>query len=76
MKNLSGIITNFNFNVFNFAPLEMVAPKEKSELEKAKEEAEKRAKLNAEQELNGTMGSTTGKDGKKKKKVGFANTSQ
>ena len=54
----------------------MVAPKEKSELEKAKEEAEKRAKLKAEQELNGTMGSTTGKDGKKKKKVGFANTSQ
>lgn len=43
LKNLSGIKTNFDFNVNNFAPLEQVAPKEKTELEKAKDDAEKRA---------------------------------
>tara|TARA_B110000285_G_C15124487_1_gene619273 strand:+ start:268 stop:948 length:681 start_codon:yes stop_codon:yes gene_type:complete len=59
LKNLSGIQTHFNFNVQNFAPLEMVAPKEKSELEKAKEEAEVRAKKKLEEEAMGT-GSTTG----------------
>ena len=74
LKNLSGIQTHFNFNVQNFAPLEMVAPKEKSELEKAKEELEIRAKKKLEEEAMGT--GTTMADGKKKKKVGFANTSQ
>ena len=54
LKNLSGIKTNFDFNVFNFAPLQMVAPKEKSELERAKEEAEARARKKAEEELNNT----------------------
>lgn len=43
LKNLSGIKTSYDFNVNNYAPLEQVAPKEKTELEKAKEEAEKRA---------------------------------
>lgn len=47
-------MTNFNFDVSNFAPLQQVAPKEKSELEKAKEEAEMRARKKAEEELNGT----------------------
>jgi hypothetical protein len=37
LKNLSGIKTSFLFDVSNFAPLQQVAPKEKSELEKAKE---------------------------------------
>jgi hypothetical protein len=51
----------------------MVAPKEKSELEKAKEEAEARAKKKSEEDLN----QTTGHGGKAKitKKVGFATSS-
>jgi chromatin remodeling complex protein RSC6 len=49
-----------------------VAPKEKTELERAKEEAEARAKKEAEEAANG---SPMGKSGKKKKKVGFATTS-
>jgi len=53
--------------------LEQVAPKEKTELERAKEEAEARAKKEAEELANG---STMGKSSKKKKKVGFATTSQ
>lgn len=48
MKNLSGIKTSFNFNVENYAPLEQVAPKEKSELERAKEEAMARMKKEAD----------------------------
>lgn len=44
LKNLSGIKTSFHFDVLNYAPLEQVAPKEKSELEKAREEAEMREK--------------------------------
>lgn len=43
LKNLSGIKTNFEFDIKYFAPLFKEAQKEKSELEKAKEEAEKRA---------------------------------
>lgn len=56
MKNLSGIKTFFNLDIQNFAPKEQVAPKEKSELEKAKEEAELRAKKEAEEDA---MGSTS-----------------
>jgi mannitol-specific phosphotransferase system IIBC component len=48
---LSGIKTSFEFDVMTFAPLEMVAPKEKSELERAKEEAEARAKKRNEEEM-------------------------
>jgi hypothetical protein len=48
LKNLSGIKTSFLFDVSNFAPLQQVAPKEKSELEKAKEQAEERERLRAE----------------------------
>ena len=48
LKNLSGIKTSFLFDVINFAPLQQVAPKEKSELEKAKEQAEEREKLKVE----------------------------
>jgi hypothetical protein len=48
----------------------MVAPKEKSELERAKEEAEVRAKKKAEEALNATGGKA-----KNTKKVGFATTS-
>jgi len=44
---LSGIKTAFHFDVSNFAPIEQVAPKEKSGVEKAKEEAELRAKKRA-----------------------------
>lgn len=52
----------------------MVAPKEKSELERAKEEAEARAKKQAEEELNSTgVGGPT--KAKTTKKVGFATTS-
>ena len=69
LKNLSGIKTSFLFDVRNYAPLNQIAPKEKSELEKAKEEAERRAK--DREEDNGSS-----PDGKKKKKVGFAATSQ
>ena len=43
LKNLSGIKTSFDFDVLYYMPTHKVAPKEKSELEKAKEEAEKRA---------------------------------
>ena len=50
-----------------------MAPKEKTELERAKEEAEARAKKEADEAANG---SPMGKSGKKKKKVGFATTSQ
>jgi hypothetical protein len=53
-------------------PLEQVAPKEKTELERAKEEAEARAKREAEEAASGSPG---GKSSKKKKKVGFATTS-
>lgn len=76
LKNLSGIKTSFHFDVANFAPKEQVAPKEKSELEKAKEEAEARAARRAE-ENGGEDGSgfNSSKSGKKKKKVGFASTS-
>jgi hypothetical protein len=49
----------------------MVAPKEKSELERAKEEAEIRAKKKAEEELNATGGAKA----KNTKKVGFATSS-
>lgn len=55
----------------NFAPLDMIAPKEKSELERAKEEAEARARKEAEEQA---LGGKTGQS-KKKKKVGFASTS-
>lgn len=74
LKNLSGIKTSFDFTVYNFAPLEMVAPKEKSELERAKEEAEARAKKKAEEEMMSSMGGPNGK-AKNTKKVGFATTS-
>jgi hypothetical protein len=49
----------------------MIAPKEKSELERAKEEAEARARKEAEEQA---LGGKTGQL-KKKKKVGFASTS-
>jgi hypothetical protein len=49
----------------------MVAPKEKSELERAKEEAELRAKKKAEEEMNATGGGKA----KNTKKVGFATSS-
>lgn len=65
LKNLSGIRTSFEFDVQFFAPLYKEAPKEKSELEKAKEEAERRA---AEQKLLEEALSPTSKT---KKKVGF-----
>jgi len=52
----------------------MVAPKEKSELERAKEEAEARAKKKAEEEMMSSMGGPNGK-AKNTKKVGFATTS-
>lgn len=71
---MSGIKTSFDFNVFNFAPLEQVAPKEKSELERAKEEAEARSKKKAEEEMMSSMGGTNGK-AKNTKKVGFATSS-
>jgi hypothetical protein len=71
LKNLSGIKTSFEFDVLNFAPLEMVAPKEKSELERAKEEAEMRAKARASDDAIGTG---QGK-AKNQKKVGFATSS-
>ena len=77
LKNLSGIKTSFNFDVVNFAPLEQVAPKEKSELEKAREEAEMREKQQrAEQENPGSQSGSTKDPSKKKKKVGFATSSQ
>jgi len=72
LKNLSGIKTAFDFRVMNYMPLEQVAPKEKTELERAKEEAEARAKREAEEAAAGSPG---GKSSKKKKKVGFATTS-
>lgn len=76
LKNLSGIKTSFSFDVINFAPLEQVAPKEKSELEKAREEAERRAQQQrAELENSGSPSSAAKDTGKKKKKVGFANSS-
>ena len=53
LKNLSGIKTSFLLDVLNFAPLEQVAPKEKSELEKAKEAAEAREKARAEADASG-----------------------
>jgi len=74
LKNLSGIKTSFNFDVLSFAPLEQVAPKEKSELEKAREEAELREKQREEPDAAGNSAGST-KTGKKKKKVGFANAS-
>lgn len=43
LKNLSGIQTSFEFDVAYFAPLEKTASKDKSELEKAMEEAALRA---------------------------------
>ena len=49
----------------------MVAPKEKSELERAKEEAETRAKKKAEEEMNTSGGAKA----KNTKKVGFATSS-
>jgi len=52
----------------------MVAPKEKSELERAKEEAEARAKKKAEEEMMSSMGGTNPK-AKNTKKVGFATSS-
>lgn len=67
LKNLSGIKTSFDLSVVNFAPKEQVAPKEKSELEKAKEEAEARARKEAMEEAAGDT-----KSSKKKKRVGFA----
>jgi hypothetical protein len=71
LRNSSGIKTSFDLSVLNFAPLDMVAPKEKSELERAKEEAEARARKEAEEQA---LGGKTGQL-KKKKKVGFASTS-
>lgn len=82
LKNLSGIKTSFNFNVVNYAPKEQVAPKEKSELERAKEEALARIQKEANEQAAEAAGVTgpigkMGKTGsKKKKKVGFVNTSQ
>jgi hypothetical protein len=68
LKNLSGIKTTFDFDVQFFAPTYKAAPKDKSELERAKEELEKRAADRAaEQELEQSNGKT-------KKKVGFAST--
>ena len=77
LKNLSGIKTSFLFDVINFAPTDQVAPKEKSGVEKAKEEAELRAKKRAQEEAEegGNLNTSITKTGKKKKKVGFANTS-
>lgn len=43
LKNLSGIKTTFDFDVMYFAPTHKVAPKEKSELERAREQAAKNA---------------------------------
>ena len=43
LKNLSGIRTSFEFDVLYYAPTHKEAPKKKSELEQAKEEAERRA---------------------------------
>jgi len=45
LKNLSGIKTKFDFEVLFFEPTYKVAPKDQSELEKAMEQAEKRASL-------------------------------
>jgi hypothetical protein len=67
---LSGIKTSFLFDARNYAPTSQVAPKEKSELEKAKEEAERRAKA-----LEDEMGESH-QSKSKKKKVGFAATGQ
>lgn len=53
LKNLSGIKTSFLFDVKNYAPTSQVAPKEKSELEKAKEEAERRAAKKKEEDEDG-----------------------
>ena len=76
LKNLSGIKTSFHFDVLNYAPLEQVAPKEKSELEKAREEAEMREKQQRAEHENSASHSTSTKDpNKKKKKVGFASSS-
>lgn len=79
MKNLSGIKTSFLFDVMNYAPLQQVAPKEKSELEKAKELAEemerKRAELGTEGDTAGTVSQGMTPNGKKKKRVGFADKS-
>lgn len=72
---MSGIKTSFHFDVLSFAPLEQVAPREKSELEKAREEAEKREKMKSEFDASGSQISMA-KDSinKKKKKVGFASS--
>ena len=51
-----------------------MAPKEKSELEKAKEEAERRAAEKKKEEEDGNQGSNAKE--KTGKKVGFASTSR
>lgn len=66
LKNLSGIRTSFEFDVNFYAPACKEAPKEKTELEKAKEEAERRAA--EDRNANSSPKST-----KPKKKVGFVN---
>lgn len=69
---MSGIKTSFVLDVKNYAPLNQVAPKEKSELEKAKEEAQKRAAMKKEFEDTNPKSATN----KAVKKVGFATTSR
>lgn len=55
----------------NYAPTAQIAPKEKSELEKAKDEAARRAAAKAADEEDGNEPGQ-----KKKKQVGFAATAQ
>lgn len=51
---MSGIKTSFLFDVQNYAPTAQIAPKEKSELEKAKDEAARRAAAKLEDEDDGS----------------------
>jgi hypothetical protein len=52
LKNLSGIKTQFKLASLEFEPLNHVAPSEKSEIQKAMEEAEA-AKMMRESTLSG-----------------------
>ena len=76
LKNLSGIKSSFNFDFETFAPLDQATPKDKTELERAREEAEMSEKQQlTEQENSGSQSGSTKDPAKKKKKVGFANSS-
>lgn len=81
LKNLSGIKTTFLFDAIRYAPLQQVAPKEKSELEKAREqiEAESRKQLEAlsggasTQNMSANISkASSAVEIKQKKRVGFA----